>query len=603
LPNETERVGDTVGTVYRKIVTKALPPGAELFTRKGEQFARWRDARGRTRTAPVTVPDQGEHAGQTRLVIEARTYTAKYRDGSGIIREVATGCHDEQAARAVLGELIRRGELVKSGLMTTAEDAAADHAGTPLTPHIDAYGEHLRAGGVTDIHRKTTLAYLRKLAADCRFGMLTDLDRSALEGWLARESAAGRSARSRNAHRIAAVAFGNWAVDTRRLLANPFDGVPKASEAADPRRKARALTEAELLRLLAVAWQRPLAEYGRESDRKDPKARKGKRAWQLAPLTYATIGAAVERARDRLGDRPDFIAELEATGRERALIYKTLVLTGLRKGELQSVTVGQVQLEQDTPHIQLEAGDEKNREGNAVALRPDLAADLSRWLTDRAESRHGPTVPFLGAITDRLPSDAPLFNVPAGLLRILDRDLRAAGIPKVDERGYRVHIHAMRHTFGTMLARGGVPLRTAQEAMRHSDPKLTANVYTDPKLLDVAGALDVLPALPLDGPLEAEAVALKGTGTDDATARRFAPGFAPATGKSRTWRASADNSGGQGGGRCDEDDSLVSVATVATKEPLTSAVNGCEESGRQDLNLRPLDPQSSALARLRHAPY
>jgi hypothetical protein len=29
--------------------------------------------------------------------------------------------------------------------------------------------------------------------------------------------------------------------------------------------------------------------------------------------------------------------------------------------------------------------------------------------------------------------------------------------------------------------------------MRHSDPKLTANVYTDPKLLDVAGGLDTLP--------------------------------------------------------------------------------------------------------------
>gem|GEM_PF-5823691 len=27
-----------------------------------------------------------------------------------------------------------------------------------------------------------------------------------------------------------------------------------------------------------------------------------------------------------------------------------------------------------------------------------------------------------------------------------------------------------------------------------------------------------------------------------------------------------------------------------------------EKSGRQDLNLRPLDPQSSALAKLRHAP-
>jgi hypothetical protein len=41
----------------------------------------------------------------------------------------------------------------------------------------------------------------------------------------------------------------------------------------------------------------------------------------------------------------------------------------------------------------------------------------------------------------------------------------------------------------------GAPLRTPQAALRHSDPSLTANVYTDPKLLDVAGALEVLPRL------------------------------------------------------------------------------------------------------------
>ena len=35
--------------------------------------------------------------------------------------------------------------------------------------------------------------------------------------------------------------------------------------------------------------------------------------------------------------------------------------------------------------------------------------------------------------------------------------------------------------------------------MRHSDPKLTANIYTDPALLDVGAALDALPAIPLDG--------------------------------------------------------------------------------------------------------
>lgn len=44
-------------------------------------------------------------------------------------------------------------------------------------------------------------------------------------------------------------------------------------------------------------------------------------------------------------------------------------------------------------------------------------------------------------------------------------------------------------------ARTSVPLRTAQATMRPSDPSLNANVYTDPKLLDVAGALEALPSL------------------------------------------------------------------------------------------------------------
>ncbi|MFZ2874385.1 MAG: tyrosine-type recombinase/integrase [Phycisphaerales bacterium] len=68
---------------------------------------------------------------------------------------------------------------------------------------------------------------------------------------------------------------------------------------------------------------------------------------------------------------------------------------------------------------------------------------------------------------------------------------------KTDDRGRTIDVHALRHTFGTHLSKAGVPLRTAQAAMRHSDPSLTANVYTDPKLLDVAGAVASLPDLPL----------------------------------------------------------------------------------------------------------
>src|SRR5205807_5459514 len=119
-----------------------------------------------------------------------------------------------------------------------------------------------------------------------------------------------------------------------------------------------------------------------------------------------------------------------------------------------------------------------------------------------------------------------LFDVPAGLLRILNRDLKAAGIDKKDERGRRVDVHALRHTFGTMLSKGGVAPRTAQAAMRHSDIKLTMNVYTDPKLLDVRGALDALPILPLDGG-NSQRETVQATGTEGSTPRKFAPGFAP----------------------------------------------------------------------------
>jgi hypothetical protein len=38
--------------------------------------------------------------------------------------------------------------------------------------------------------------------------------------------------------------------------------------------------------------------------------------------------------------------------------------------------------------------------------------------------------------------------------------------------------------------------------MRHSSIDLTMNVYTDPTLLDVAGAVEVLPALSMASALE-----------------------------------------------------------------------------------------------------
>ncbi len=113
-------------------------------------------------------------------------------------------------------------------------------------------------------------------------------------------------------------------------------------------------------------------------------------------------------------------------------------------------------------------------------------------------------------IPARLASDTLV--VPTALDKIFNGDLKAAEIPKRDGRGRTLDVRALRTTFGTLLGRGGVPLRTAQAAMRHSDPKLTANVYTDPKLLDVEGALDALPTLLLDAGPNGERESVRATG-------------------------------------------------------------------------------------------
>ena len=92
--------------------------------------------------------------------------------------------------------------------------------------------------------------------------------------------------------------------------------------------------------------------------------------------------------------------------------------------------------------------------------------------------------------------ETPRFDVPDKLSKIMTRDLKAAGTPKKDQRGRTVDVRALRNTFGTMMSKAGVSPRVAQAAMWHSKLDLTMNVYTDPKMLDIAQAVNVLPALP-----------------------------------------------------------------------------------------------------------
>jgi integrase len=391
---------------------------------------------------------------------------------------------------------------VRSNVLTAAEAATGEHQGRPPAEHHDAYLLHLEAAGVSAKHRYEVRRQLKRLAAECRFGRLPDLDAGAVERWLVQRTAEGMSGRTRNTYFAAALAFVNWCIRDGRLVVNPFGRIAKANEKVDRRRTRRALNEAELVKLLDAARRRPLLDAA--------TIRRGKRK-----------GQAVAKVSDVERER------LELLGGERALIYKTALLTGLRRGELEFLTLGQLHLDGPVAFLALDAGDEKSREGNDVPLRADLAADLRDWLADKLHRLQGKARQERRPIPARLPSDTPLFAVPRELVKILNRDLRLADIPKVDERGRTLDVHALRHTFASHLSKGGVSPRTAQAALRHSTLDLTMNSYTDPKLLDVAGALGALPALPLDGGRRAGKVA---TGTDDCQPDRckpLAPTLAP----------------------------------------------------------------------------
>ncbi len=95
-------------------------------------------------------------------------------------------------------------------------------------------------------------------------------------------------------------------------------------------------------------------------------------------------------------------------------------------------------------------------------------------------------------------------------------DLEAAGIPYVVEGPdgpLHADFHSLRHSFLTLLGRGGVDLRTVQELAGHSTPTLTAR-YSHRRLYDLAGAVEKLPRFLPEDTTVPEPQALPAIGTD-----------------------------------------------------------------------------------------
>jgi len=169
------------------------------------------------------------------------------------------------------------------------------------------------------------------------------------------------------------------------------------------------------------------------------------------------------------------------TGPERAMLYRVAVETGLRSSELRSLTVVSFDLDADPPTVTVGAAYSKRRRDDVLPLRPELATALRTHFAGRTPATRA-------------------FNIGTAyhLAKVLQPDLADAGIPYEDEAGRVADFHALRHTFITNLARGGVHPKIAQQLARHSTITLTMERYSHTVLGDLHDALSVLPDLDAD---------------------------------------------------------------------------------------------------------
>ncbi len=145
----------------------------------------------------------------------------------------------------------------------------------------------------------------------------------------------------------------------------------------------------------------------------------------------------------------------------------------------------------------VEAAYSKRRRRDEQPIRPEMVHLLRPWLVGKA------------------PGEA-VFNIPEKQAEMMRHDLTVARrkwldepvtpadrqrreessfLTYRDESGRVADFHSLRHTYVTSLIRGGASVKEVQELARHSDPRLTLNVYTHLGLQDKAAALRKLPSL------------------------------------------------------------------------------------------------------------
>jgi len=275
---------------------------------------------------------------------------------------------------------------------------------------------------------------VKRICEQCKFNVISDLDASRFTAYV---NGLNLAAKTRKHYIAGFKEFTKWLHDTGRMPKNHFQLIkaPRVLQ-TDQVHPRRALSADEVARLIHAA------ETGE--------------SWR------------------------------GISGRERGLIYRLAVESGLRYNELKTLQVKDFDFENGT--VTVRDGNEKARRGATLPLRAATAAMIQD---------------FLGNKTPQ----AAAFIVKKGW-KMIQIDLKKAGIPyEID--GQYADFHSLRHSTASLLIQTGANVKTIQTIMRHSTAELTLSKYSHLYTGQQQAAIESLPDFQIQ---QAEAVK---TGTDD----------------------------------------------------------------------------------------
>ena len=412
-----------------------------------KHVTRYVDANGRQ----VSKSTPGASAKREK----SRKWYGKYRDENGKLQEKPLSS-DKTVAQSMLVDIVKRIERRQAGLF----DQYEEHEERTVREHLRDYKVFLLGKGDTAKHVNQTVTRIEKLIAGCEIERLSQVNGPRVVEWLAEQRATQKrfSRQTSNFYQDATKAFCVWLEEHNRIRKSPLKSLKRLNVKSDRRHDRRSLTDDEFARLVEAA----------------------------------EAGKVVEGVK----------------GPDRAMLYILAAWTGYRRQELASLSHKSLDLDSERPDVKVDASYTKNDDKASIPLHETVAERLRQWLAGRNGSTGGKLFELktpgkghwrktakmmqkdLEAARKKWIEEAK--NDPEEMAKRNDSDC----LTYRDEKGLFADFHANRHTFITRLGRSGVSLMTAQKLARHSDPRLTSNIYNHLEEDEKATAIGNLPGLP-----------------------------------------------------------------------------------------------------------